>query len=86
MVVDGSLVGPEIHFELRYYFAIDKLFITNVYYMSIIKHFLFYYIFHFQIYFINTLSSSKFESSISGHVGDSTSAVLFSFPVNSAYM
>ena len=31
MVVNGSLVGPEIHFELRYYFAINELFITNFY-------------------------------------------------------
>ena len=31
MVVNGSLAGPEIHFELRYYFAINELFITNFY-------------------------------------------------------
>ena len=31
MVVNGSLAGPEIHFELRYYFSINELFITNFY-------------------------------------------------------
>ena len=31
MVVNESLAGPEIHFELRYYFAINELFITNFY-------------------------------------------------------
>ena len=31
MVVNGSLAGPEIHFELRYYFALNELFITNFY-------------------------------------------------------
>ena len=33
MVVNRSLAGPEIHFELRYYFAINELFITNFYCM-----------------------------------------------------
>ena len=31
MVLNGSLAGPEIHFELKYYFAINELFITNFY-------------------------------------------------------
>ena len=31
MLVNGNLAGPEIHFELRYYFVINKLFITNFY-------------------------------------------------------
>ena len=34
MEVNGSLAGPEIHFELRYYFAINELFITNFYCIS----------------------------------------------------
>ena len=35
MVVNGSsLAGPEIHFELRYYFAVNELFITNIYCIS----------------------------------------------------
>ena len=33
MVVNGSLAGPEIHFELRYYFELNELFITNFYCM-----------------------------------------------------
>ena len=39
MVVNGSLAGPEIHFELRYYFAINELFITNFYCISLSLHF-----------------------------------------------
>ena len=31
MVVNGNLAGPEIHFELRYYFELNELFITNFY-------------------------------------------------------
>ena len=31
MVVNGSLAGPEIHFELRYYLELNELFITNFY-------------------------------------------------------
>ena len=31
MVVNGSLAGPELHFELRYYFELNELFITNFY-------------------------------------------------------
>ena len=31
MVVNGSLAGPEIHFELRYYFELNELFMTNFY-------------------------------------------------------
>ena len=31
MAVNGRLAGPEIHFEIRYYFAINELFITNFY-------------------------------------------------------
>ena len=33
MVVNGSLAGPVIHFELRYYFELTELFITNFYYI-----------------------------------------------------
>ena len=33
MVANGSLAGPEIQLELRYYFAINELFITNFYCM-----------------------------------------------------
>ena len=36
MVVNGSLAGPEIHFELRYYFELNELFITNFYIYNIL--------------------------------------------------